>query len=76
MKINKNILASVLAVAVTLSIMIRTLLYAQQYTATHAYKSNSFQRGDGTRPQGEFQNKDGNNSQGVSPSGDFKKTGN
>ena len=70
MKISKNILTSALAVVVTLSVLMVTLLYAYQYTSSHAQENNSFQRGNrngnGRMPQGVFQKKDGY----------FKKSGN
>ena len=59
MKTSKNILTSALAVAVALSIIMGTLMYAYQYTSNHTQTNNSFQKGNGRMPQGGFQKKDG-----------------
>lgn len=52
MKISKNILTSALVILITLSIMIGTLVYANQYTISHATQNNSFQKGNTTMHQG------------------------
>lgn len=90
MKIKNNILtlALALAVIITLSGLMGTLVYAYKYTTSHATSSSSSQMGNGkmkqgnfnkkgsTRPQGNFQNKSGTKPQGNPPSGDLRKSGN
>jgi len=85
MKIRNNILTLALAVIITVSGLMGTLVYAYKYTATHASSSSSrggngkMQQGNwgkkgGTRPQGNFQNKGGTRPQGNPPNGDSKKS--
>ena len=73
MKISKNILISTLTVMITLLIIMGTLIYAHQYTSSHAVQGNSFQNGK-RMPQGEFQNKNNTKFQGDPSSGDIRKT--
>ncbi|MGH4140575.1 hypothetical protein [Clostridium sp.] len=73
MKISKNILTSTLAVMLTLSVMIGTLLFAYKYTTSHAVNNNSSRKGNGTMSHHGFQKNDGNKPEGGSSNGDFKK---
>ena len=85
MKIKKNISILVLALVVTLSGLIGTLVYANKYTASHVTSNSSFQMGNGkmgqgnfnkkggTRPQGDFKNKSCTRPQGKPPRGDLRK---
>lgn len=85
MKIKNNILTLALALIITLSGLMGTLVYANKYTASHVTSNSSSQMGNGkmqqgnfnkkggTRPQGDFKNKSGTKPQGNPPSGDSKK---
>ena len=78
MKIKKSISILVLALIITLSGIIGTLVYANKYTASNTSTISSSQGGNdkmqqgGTRPHGDFKNKSGTKPNGNPPSGDFK----
>ena len=88
MKIKNNILTLTLALIITISGLMGTLVYAYKYTTSHATINSSSQMGNGkmkqgnfnkkggTRPQGDFKNKNGTKPQGAPPSGDLRKSEN
>jgi len=57
MKIKNNILTLALALIITLSGLMGTLVYANKYTASNVTSNNSFQMGNGKMQQGDFKNK-------------------
>jgi hypothetical protein len=73
MKRRIYIVTSALAVVVTFSIIIGTLIYAYQYTLTHTDKNNTFSNQNGSHTQDEFQKRNDNNPQISPPNGDFNK---
>ncbi|MGV8979587.1 hypothetical protein [Clostridium sp.] len=76
MKISKNILASTLAVILTLSVIMGTLLFAYKYTTSNAVDNNSSRKGNGTMSQHGSPKNDSSKAEGGSSNGDFKKPGN
>ena len=84
MKIKNNIITLALALVITLSGIMGTLVYAYKYTKSNSSSSSSSEFGNGkmqqynwdkkggTRPQGNFNNKSGPKPQGNPPIGDSK----